>query len=126
MLTSLYAAVLALFYLYLSVCVIRQRVKNKVALGQGSDEKLIRAIRVHANFAEFVPLILILAVLSELQDAPVWCVHLVCGALLAGRVVHAFGLSKENEKLAFRQIGMVFTFIALISGAVTNLVTYLW
>jgi uncharacterized membrane protein YecN with MAPEG domain len=76
-----YAAVLALFYVYLSVRTIGFRRKAKVSVGDGGDDGLLRAIRVHANFAEYVPIALILIALIESQDGPASLVHGL-GALL--------------------------------------------
>jgi hypothetical protein len=49
-----YAALLAALYIFLSVRVIRMRVSNRIGLGDGSNPRLRRAIRVHANFSEYV------------------------------------------------------------------------
>ena len=67
-----YAAFLAALYIFLSARVIRVRQQEGIAIGDGNNLRLRRAIRVHANFAEYVPLALILAAFVELQQfAPV-------------------------------------------------------
>jgi uncharacterized membrane protein YecN with MAPEG domain len=58
--TALYAAPLALLFLVLSVRVIQRRRSGQVALGDGGDHLLLRCMRVQANFAEYVPIALIL------------------------------------------------------------------
>ena len=64
--TALYAGLLAPLFLLLSVRVIRQRRGAKVAVrGDGGDAMLLRRMRVHANFAEYVPLALLLMALAE-------------------------------------------------------------
>ena len=76
--TPLYAALLALLFVRLSLGVIRLRRSEKISLGDGGDggdRKLMRAQRVHANFAEYVPFALILMALAEAQDASIWLVH---------------------------------------------------
>nr|WP_265324035.1 MAPEG family protein [Aeromonas veronii] len=50
-----YAALLALLFVLLSIRTIRTRHSRKVALGHGDDPAMLRAMRVHANFAEYVP-----------------------------------------------------------------------
>ncbi len=55
-----YAALLALLFVLLSIRTIRTRHSRKVALGHGDDPAMLRAMRVHANFAEYVPLALLL------------------------------------------------------------------
>ena len=51
-----YASLLAALYFFLSLRVIRMRRRERIALGDGENARLERAIRVHANFAEYVPL----------------------------------------------------------------------
>lgn len=48
-----YAAVLGLLFAALSVRTLLLRRRLRVALGDGGDERLLRAMRVHANFAEY-------------------------------------------------------------------------
>lgn len=119
--TPLYAALLALFFLYLSFCVIRLRRTVLVGVGDGGDERLQRAIRVHGNFAEYVPFALLLIGMAELNGlGSVW-VHLMGAVLLIGRALHAYGVSNPKEDLRIRIAGMVMTFTVLLVGAIVNL-----
>jgi uncharacterized membrane protein YecN with MAPEG domain len=102
----LYAAFLALLYIYLSVRTIGLRRKLQVALGPGDNPEMLRAMRVHANFAEYVPLALILIYLVEAQGPAVCLVHALGAALLLGRCLHAYGVSQVQETFAFRVSGM--------------------
>ena len=120
--TALYAGLLALLFVGLSVQVIRRRVSNMVSLGDGGDAELSRRVRVHGNFAEYVPLALILIALSETLGAPALLLHALGLATLVGRASHAWGLSPANKMQAFRTVGMMLTFAALIIGAATCLV----
>lgn len=115
---GLYAGLLGLVFLYLSVRVIGNRRRARIALGVAGDAGLERAARVQANFAEYTPLILLLVWLVEVSLYPAWVVHGLGGALLAGRVVHAYGVSQVREDFRFRVTGMVLTFGALAAGAV--------
>ena len=54
--TSLYAGLLALLYLYLTSRVIRFRRGRRVDMGDAGDPLLQRYIRAHANFAEYAPI----------------------------------------------------------------------
>ena len=78
--TPLYAGVVTLFFVFLSFRVIGGRRAARVALGDGGDRILLRRLRVHGNFAEYVPLAIVLMALAELQGAPAWTLHLVGGA----------------------------------------------
>jgi len=117
-----YAAVLAFIYIVLAIRVIRLRQSAKVAIGTGGNAGLERSMRVHANFAEYVPFALLLATFVEMQGAPKWRVHLLCLALVAGRLVHAFGVSQERENIRLRVVGMVMTFAVLAGMALSLLV----
>ena len=112
-----YAALLAVGYFLLALRVIRARYRAGVAIGTGGDPRLERAVRVHGNFAEYVPLALILLAFVEASGRPAWLVHLLALALVAGRLVHAVTVSRENENPRLRLVGMFFTFSVLLASA---------
>ena len=120
--TALYAGLLAPLFVLLSVRVIALRRSGQVALGDGGDALLARRVRVQANFAEYVPLGLILLGLSESLGASAWLLHALGLALLVGRLSHAWGMSQPREVLAFRATGMALTFGMLLVGAAACLV----
>lgn len=120
--TPIYAALLTLLYITLSFRVIGRRRSAKVSLGDGGDSVLNRRLRAHGNFAEYVPLGLLLMVLVELQDGAALLIHAIGLMLLIGRVAHARGLAGEPENFRYRKIGMQLTFTALLAGAVGNLI----
>ncbi len=68
--TPLYAGLLVLWFLALSFQVIRCRRGGRISLGDGGDAKLIRVIRGHANFAEYVPVAILLLYDPNAQRAP--------------------------------------------------------
>jgi uncharacterized membrane protein YecN with MAPEG domain len=113
-----YAAVLAFVYIVLSARVIQARRSAKVAIGTRGDVHLERIMRVHANFAEYVPFALLLATFIEMQGTRAWLIHLLCLALVAGRVVHAYGVSQEHENFRLRMAGMATTLTVLAVMAV--------
>jgi uncharacterized protein len=116
-----YAAVLALIYIFLALRVIRSRQTARVAIGTGGNTSLARAIRVHGNFAEYVPLALLLLAFMEMQGRPSWWINLLCLALVAARLVHAYGVSQEEENLQFRTVGVVITFFVLAASSLSLL-----
>src|SRR5262245_66536660 len=105
-----YSAVLALIYIALSARFIQVRRRAKVAIGTRGNVRLERAMRVHANFAEYVPFALLLAAFIEMQSRPAWLIHLLCLALLIGRVIYACGVSQEHANYRLRMSGMATTF----------------
>jgi len=46
-----------------------------------------------------------------------WAVHLLGALLLAGRAVHAYGVSQEKENFRYRIAGMMTTFGVLVGSA---------
>lgn len=117
MMTPVYAAVIGLVFVALSFRTLLLRRRYDIAIGSGGNARLMRARRAHANFAEYVPLCLLLIFLLETQiGASLW-VHVLCVALLGGRLVHAYGVSQVEEKFGFRVAGLVLTLSALISAS---------
>jgi uncharacterized membrane protein YecN with MAPEG domain len=116
-----YAAAFALVYILLSVRVIRARWRARVSIGTKGDISLERKIRVHANFAEYVPFALLLVTFVEMQNGRAWLVHLLCLALLVARIVHAYGVSQERENVRLRVAGMATTFAVLAITALALL-----
>lgn len=115
--TAFYAALLALFFVFLSFRVIGWRRLKQVELGHGDDNQLLRRMRVHANFAEYVPFTLLLMAMAESMTAPRALIHLAGLILIAGRLIHAYGLSQTPHILRFRVSGMILTFFALSLAA---------
>ena len=118
----LYAALLALLFVALSIRIIRLRRSLRIALGDSGNEALLRAISVHANFAEYVPLCLILLYLVEGQGAHPALLHGLGVILLTGRLSHAFGVSQANENFRFRVFGMALTFTTILTSSAYLLV----
>ena len=120
LITAIVAAVLTLILVKLSYAVIYLRRENKVSLGNGGNEALERAIRAQGNFAEYVPLGLILIACLELNGAPWWLVLMLGLSLIAGRVFHAQGINQSPPNFSKRVLGMKFTFHTLIALAIIN------
>jgi len=123
--TPLYAAVFALLFVLLSVRTLLMRRELGVAIGHGDQPKLERTARAHANFAEYVPLGLLLIFFLEISSGSGLLIHALCELLLIGRVSHAYGVSQIEEDYKYRVFGMALTFTAIISAALRTVVTYL-
>lgn len=119
--TAFYAGLLALFYVALSLRIIRYRRHFKVGIGHGEERELHRAIRVHANYAEYVPIALMLMLILELNQTQDWLMHLLGTTLLLGRFLHAMGLSKKTGTSMPRFLGMLMTFGVILVAAVMNI-----
>jgi uncharacterized membrane protein YecN with MAPEG domain len=124
--TPIYAALLALLFVFLSLRTIHLRRRHRVALGDGDNPELRRAMRAHANFAEYVPFALLLVYFVERDGAHLALVHALGLALLAGRLLHAWGVSQPREDFRFRVTGMVLSFGVLLTTALLLLLPRLF
>ncbi|MBR0681242.1 glutathione metabolism protein [Roseomonas eburnea] len=115
--TALYAGLLIALFLGLTFRVFAERTRSRVVLGTGGDRRLERAVRVHANFAEYVPVFLVALLAAELCGAAAWALHAAGLAMLAGRAAHAAGVSREPDILPLRGGGMLLTLGALFGAA---------
>lgn len=119
--TALYAGLLLLLFLVLTVRVLSRRFKAQVVLGTGGDRRLERAVRVHANCAEYVPIFLVALLAAELCGAPTVAQHAAGVAMLAGRIAHGIGMSREPDILPLRAGGMILTLTAIALAALLAL-----
>jgi len=114
--SSLYVGLCALIFVALSARVIRGRGRRQVNLGHGGHADLETAIRVHGNFAEYVPLALLVIVLVEATGFSRYWVHALGIALIVGRLAHVYGLGAANQPSRGRIVGMTLTFAVLVIG----------
>ncbi len=115
--TALYAALLAVLFLVLTFRTLNYRRTQQVEIGDGGDRQLLRRVRVHGNFAEYTPFALLLIGIAESLGLAAAEVHGLGLLLLAGRVVHAYGLSQNPHILPMRVVGMVATLAAIALAA---------
>jgi uncharacterized membrane protein YecN with MAPEG domain len=107
-LTLLFSACCALMQCVLTALVIRRRIQARVYFLDGGDDSLLRRIRAHGNFAETVPMALLLMMLLELSGfSPLWLTMFGI-TLLIGRILHATSLL-TNHATWSRSSGMVLT-----------------
>ena len=119
--TAVYASLLAILLLILSLRVVQRRLRLKVGLGTGQLPELEQAVRAQANFTEYVPLILLLLAFHEQGGGPAWTVHVAGASLLVARILHPMGLARTSGRSTGRFIGMIVTWLVLVALAVTNL-----
>tara|TARA_R110000772_G_scaffold63045_3_gene141337 strand:- start:1195 stop:1626 length:432 start_codon:yes stop_codon:yes gene_type:complete len=86
------AGAAALVNIWLMIRVGQVRSSEKISVGDGGNEKVIRRMRAHANFGESVPIVLILIAAIELASgSPTW-LWTVSGVYMLGRVAHGVGM----------------------------------
>ena len=107
---------LLIIFIGLSFNAAYTRRKSGLAVGEGQNEKLIRAVRAHGNFSEFAPMFLIsLVIVDQLSKN---CDYVAClgSIFVLGRVSHA--LSMFLKKGILRVISMMMTMIPLVSNLI--------
>ena len=104
--------------LVLSVRVVRLRRRHTVTFGHGDIPDLAQAVRAFGNATEYIPAALIGVVVLALLGAPALLVHATGLLLFAGRVAHAWGLSRSGGASLPRAVGVVATWLAYIVAAV--------
>ena len=120
--TPFYAALLSLFYIGLSFNVIRFRFAFKQSLGSGGEQRLQKMIRMHGNFSEYVPLVIIMMGFLELTRGSNNMIHGFGMLILLGRISHAIGLGIKKTPNPFRVIGMISTFSCMIGLSIQLIV----
>ena len=121
-LTAIYAAILTFVYVKLTLNVINLRRQNEVSLGDGGREDLQQAIRSHGNFAEYVPLGLILLGCLEANHIHWTIVLLLGGVFTVGRLFYAKAFLEATPNTELRVKGMKFTLWGLQALAATNVI----
>src|SRR5882757_6670660 len=122
--TGFYLGLLALIYAALALEVARLRRGNRVLFGDGENVRLRSAIRAHANFVEYVPIIALLVAMLEMSGSSVVRVHVLMGALLVARLLHPLGMYSKPGTWQFsagRVGGIMITIGVLIAAALSAL-----
>jgi uncharacterized membrane protein YecN with MAPEG domain len=110
--TPIYAGLLALLYLVLSYRIVLMR--DKVSLGDGGNPILLRRIRAHGNFAEYVSMILIMLGILELNHLPFYALNTLGLTLFIARLLHGYSLSFTESFKFGRFWGTALTFLLLL------------
>lgn len=118
------AGAAALVNIWLMIRVGQVRTSEKVSVGDGGNEKVIRRMRAHANFGESLPIVLILLAAIELASgSPTW-LWIVGGLYMLGRLAHGFGM--DGGKLGKgRMVGTIVTLLIMLGlGAYAIAIPY--
>jgi uncharacterized membrane protein YecN with MAPEG domain len=117
--TLTYASLFALFALVLSFRAGSFRGKSGVSIlfGEPVNMELAERVRVHQNFLEYVPMILIMMGALEASGVSRMFLYVVGDLLVVSRIAHAIGLKHDNMAHIGRLIGAGGTaLITLVMG----------
>jgi uncharacterized membrane protein YecN with MAPEG domain len=116
----LVTAILLFIFIALSINAAFTRRKSGLAVGEGDNETLLRAVRAHGNFTEFTPMFLISLIVVDQLSKNCDYVRILGLLFIIGRISHA--LSMFLKKGILRVIGMMLTLIPLISNLIYSLI----
>lgn len=116
--TALYAGILTLIFGYLGFQVGSMRGSTGISILHGDNMELAEKIRRHANFAENVPLALVLMGALELNGSSHLLLHGLGIALVLARIAHPIGLHHDNMRNPLRGIGAGVTFLVMAVAAI--------
>ena len=114
--TPLYAGLLTLWFLVLSVRVMNLR--RRVPFGDNGDIGIARIVRAQANFAEYVPHSLLLMGFLEVTRFSIYLLHALGVILIVARLLHGLALSFGWQPRFGRVAGAGLTVIVLLVEAV--------
>jgi uncharacterized protein len=113
--TGLYAGLTAILLIGIAYRVVQLRRRHDVGLGDGGVPELQQAIRAHGNLVEYAPLALLLLLVVELTAAlPAWALHVAGTAIVAGRALHAYGLTRSPRRTPGRYYGSILTWLTML------------
>ena len=114
--TPLYAGILTIWFVVLSLRIINIRHRG-ISFGDSGDVEVTRVIRAQANFAEYVPLALLLMGFLEASRYSIYLLHAFGIVLVIARLLHGFALSFGWARGFGRFTGTALTFVVLLIEA---------
>lgn len=113
--TLIFAGALTLINVWLAFRVGQVRGREKVDVGDGGNDAVLRRMRAHANFVEYAPFALALVGLIEFSVGTTIWLWIAVAAFLFARIAHAFGM--DGNTVA-RGAGIAATLGLLIALAI--------
>lgn len=111
------AAAAAILAIWLSIRVGQVRGSEKVSIGNGGNDKVIRRMRAHANFVENTPFVLILIAGIEMTGKGGNWLAYVAAIYMLGRIAHGLGMD-DGRFGKGRMIGTLVTMLTLLGLAI--------
>jgi uncharacterized membrane protein YecN with MAPEG domain len=123
--TGLYGTVLSFLIIFLAARLVRLRVKHRVGFLDGGQPDLTKAMRIHGNAIETIPLALILMACAEASHLPLAVLHGAGIVLVFARVFHAYGLNQSAGQSKGRTYGTLLTWIVILFLGFCNLMAFI-
>jgi uncharacterized protein len=120
--TSVFCAVLTFIFMRLSFQVVSIRKRTQLWLRPDGNEELERAIRAQTSFITYVPIGVVMVACLELNGAPWYLLVFMAMFLVIGRVLYIAGVTDPSGNEKKRNLGIAFTFAALLCLGVLNII----
>ncbi len=113
--TLIFAGALAFINVWLGLRVGEVRRREKVSVGDGGSDSVLRRMRAHANFVEYAPFVLALVGLIEFSvGASIW-LWIATAIFLIARIAHPIGM---DGSMRARIVGIALTLGVMIALAI--------
>ena len=111
------AAAAGLLHVWLAMRCSQVRIRAKISIGDGGNTLMETRMRSHANFAENMPIFLILLGLVEFAGGTQRWLWLAAIVFVLARIAHAFGMERPAPN-PLRAGGMLLTLLLIVTLAV--------
>lgn len=104
-----------LLLIWLGWKVVQVRQREKIGLGDGGNENMLRAMRIQANLTEYAPMFFIGLFALAVMDMSIYIINGLGGVFTIARYAH--GLNFHNPKGGTplgRFYGTLFTWISVV------------
>ena len=116
--TLITTGILGILFFIHSIRTIAGRKLTKTNLGDGGTDLMVRRIRIHGNFAEYIPFLLLVLLLLEIRQTATSALVAYASMLIVGRVLHFYGLYSQESPMWARVSGMHLTLWPLLVGSI--------
>ena len=108
----------------LSWRIMHMRGKLEVMAGDGGEKDLNVAVRIQGNFIEYVPMALLLILITEAEGYPASAVHGLCLSLIFARLAHVHGMMQKGASGKGRRFGAMLTFVVIAVASLMSMCTF--
>lgn len=119
--TGIWISLFIFLYIFLAYRVIMLRRGSQIGLGTGENKDLLKAVRIHGNYSEYIPLLILAISILEMRGLRTPFIHLMFAAGFLGRLMILQGISKSVGFSYGRFIGNAMTFVVLLIAGIWNL-----
>lgn len=120
--TATAAACLMLLQTWLALSVSLARRRLKLGIGDGGDAEMARLVRRHGNLAENAALYIVVFALLEMGGGARLLVAALAALFVAGRVLHAVGMTVSSGASQPRAVGALLSYITGFAAGISLLV----